>query len=140
MKRILLCLLIVGVVVVGDLLTKSFVVANGLPYTTNRGVAFSLLAGRLNLPIISTSVFLFVIFYWWYLVLKKEILPPEEFSFSLIIGGSLGNIVDRITRGGVIDFVRIYGISFNLADLAITLGLVIIFFTTLAGRQRVSVK
>lgn len=130
----------VGAVVVVDLATKALVVGIGWPYTINRGVAFSLLSGRLNLPLVSTLVFLFVLGDWIYLLLKKKMSFKEELGFALVIGGSLGNIVDRMTSGGVVDFVRFFGMSFNLADLAITLGLVAIFFSTLFGRRRVGVK
>jgi signal peptidase II len=64
--------------------------------------------------------------YIWYLLLKcKNAL--EFVGYSFIIGGAIGNLIDRIYRGAVFDFIYIhykqYGFSvFNLADSFITLG------------------
>ncbi len=50
-------------------------------------------------------------------------------ALSLVIGGALGNVIDRILIGAVIDFISIGPFpSFNLADSAVTVGMILIIF------------
>jgi signal peptidase II len=73
-------------------------------------------------------------------------LPPDQrlarFGLALILGGAIGNLIDRATAGFVIDFVDVYwrGIhfwAFNVADSAITVG-VVLMLLDLLGVGRVS--
>ena len=64
----------------------------------------------------------------------------QVLSYALVIGGGLSNLYDRIFRGAVIDFINM-GIGslrtgiFNVADMGITAGVLVIFFTSLGGKK-----
>jgi len=53
------------------------------------------------------------------------------FSFYLIIAGALSNLIDRLFFGAVLDYFKLYSSIFNLADLAILAGVLLIFFSKL---------
>ncbi len=103
-----------------------------LTYAENTGVAFSLFNDSKTLIImisILLTVFLFYLFYKDY-VLKEKSNLIKDFSFGLLFGGIFGNLADRILRGVVIDYVSLKFFSysfpvFNLADVAITLGVIL---------------
>ena len=94
--------------------------------TYNTGVAFSMFAsiGDLGLIAISAAVILFVLY------LAVRTAPGQVIArtgFALIIGGAIGNIVDRLLFGHVIDYVLFHTpvwsfAVFNLADALITVG------------------
>lgn len=67
--------------------------------------------------------------------------PLERVGLGLIVGGALGNIVDRLRQGAVTDFVDLYWQdwhwpAFNVADIAITLGALCILLAALPSRRR----
>lgn len=67
--------------------------------------------------------------------------PLERAGFALIVGGALGNIIDRLRQGAVTDFLDLYWRdwhwpTFNVADIAITLGAVCILAASLPSRRR----
>ncbi|MGB9893550.1 MAG: signal peptidase II, partial [Candidatus Saccharicenans sp.] len=75
--------------------------------------------------------------------------PPEMFltriSFALIISGAMGNIVDRIFRGYVIDFLDFYAGNFhwpffNLADSCITIGAIILIINLFRSQKKCSLS
>jgi signal peptidase II len=94
--------------------------------TYNTGVAFSMFAsvGDIGLLLIAAAVILFVL----YLALRTE--PANRIArigFALIIGGALGNIIDRAAYGHVVDYILFHTpvwsfAVFNLADAFITIG------------------
>ena len=96
-----------------------------LTYTNNQGAAFSILTGRRILLILVALVVIGVLIYY---VRKNKIEGKvNKIALSLVIGGSIGNLIDRILRGAVIDFidVKIFGYNFpifNLADTFIVIG------------------
>lgn len=96
-----------------------------LTYTNNKGAAFSILTGRRILLILVALVVIGVLIYY---VRKNKIEGKvNKIALSLVIGGSIGNLIDRILRGAVIDFidVKIFGYNFpifNLADTFIVIG------------------
>ena len=100
-----------------------------LIYTKNNGAAFSILTGKRLFLIIITLLIIGSLIYY---IIKNEISSKIEIlAFSLIIGGSLGNLIDRITRGYVVDFisVKIFGYHFpifNIADSLICIGVFIL--------------
>lgn len=141
-----LWLLIAVVVVVLDLWTKSLASA-ALPYGQpvsifpvldftllhNRGAAFSFLTaagGWQRWLFIGIAVAVSVLLVAWIYRLK----PGEGWmavALSLILGGALGNLYDRVTLGYVVDFIHVhwgmrYFPSFNLADSAITVGAIMV--------------
>lgn len=105
-------------------LGESIAVVDSLLYITshrNRGAAFGILQNQQWLFIAITIVVVLVILYY----LRKN---RQEFLFSLslslILGGALGNLIDRVRMGEVVDFVdvRFFPYIFNLADSAIVIG------------------
>ena len=67
--------------------------------------------------------------------------PLERAGFALVVGGALGNIVDRLRQGAVTDFLDLYWRdwhwpTFNVADVGITLGAVLILAASLPLRRR----
>ena len=101
----------------------------------NTGAAFSFLSeksyGILILSIVSVLFCIGVVIY----VIKKR--PKNKllmFSLSLMLAGALGNAIDRIARGFVIDFIETKFISFpvfNIADISITVGAVLLIIYVL---------
>ncbi len=94
----------------------------------NTGIAFGLFKDRgivfIIIPIIAIILLIFNIFYYRN---NKELSRTYLVGFSLILGGAIGNLIDRIAYGYVIDFLdfRIWPV-FNIADSAITIGATII--------------
>ena len=67
--------------------------------------------------------------------------PLERIGYGLVVGGALGNIIDRLRQGAVTDFLDLYWRdwhwpTFNVADIAITLGAVLILAASLPVRRR----
>jgi len=100
-----------------------------LEYAENTGIAFSIPVPYIaliifNVILMGAMIFLAVT----ELNLKK---PLSKIAVALILGGGLGNLIDRLVNGYVIDFVSIWKYpSFNLADCYITIGvlLIIVFY------------
>ncbi len=109
----------------------------------NTGAAFSFLAdagGWQRWFFAGLAVLVSGFIYAW---LRR--LPSEEkvtaFALTLILGGALGNLIDRLYLGYVIDFIDVYyrhyhWPAFNLADSAITVGATLLVITTLFGPRR----
>lgn len=100
-----------------------------LTYVQNKGAAFSILIGYRYILIIITFIFL----YYLYKCIKKQknfnIL--EIISYGLLLGGIIGNLIDRIIYGYVIDYFdfMIFNYNFpifNLADSFIVIGCIIL--------------
>ncbi len=99
-------------------------------YVENTGAAFGILAGRVWL----LSVLAMIVGLGFLFALRRE-LPFSgllRLGIGLVIGGGLGNLVDRLRLGFVIDYIAV-GIwpKFNVADSAITIGLILMAWTTL---------
>lgn len=105
-----------------------------LIYTENTGVAFGMLSNQ-RILIIGLSI---ALIFWLCLMVNKEIKEKkiqkvQIVAYGILFGGIIGNLVDRIVRGVVIDYVslKLFGYHFpifNLADLAITIGVILITF------------
>lgn len=104
-----------------------------IPYRTNTGIAFGVLQGNnLLLSIISVAVAALIIVYR-----EKVKEGIETAALALILGGTLSNLVDRIFRGAVIDYITIKGIpTFNLADAALTAGAALIITSFIIQKFR----
>jgi len=113
-----------------------------LYYIRNNGAAFSLLANSLALVLLIV-VAVGVITYLYLRMLNTGSLW-YKLIFGLIIGGALGNLIDRARHSGyVIDFIAFripqigfYFAIFNLADAAISIGVFLLFVTLLFGNLR----
>lgn len=67
--------------------------------------------------------------------------PFERAGFALVVGGAIGNIIDRLRQGAVTDFLDLYWRdwhwpTFNVADIAITLGAICVLAASLPSRRR----
>jgi signal peptidase II len=94
----------------------------------NNGAAFSILKDRQILLIIMTVIALFFIYKY---MNKEDMNKLEGFAFSMITGGILGNLFDRIVYNYVIDFLdfKIFGYDypiFNFADTFIVIGVILL--------------
>ncbi len=110
------------------LMGETFVLIPGwlqLHYITNDGMALSMLRGGRWLFVVLTIVY-FAIVIW--AVAKKYIYKkPELWCIAAITGGAVGNLIDRIATGQVVDMICIPWFStFNVADLFITFGAVVL--------------
>ena len=125
---------IAALAVAADQISKALVVRGGatalLPGivavhpTANTGMAFSMLSGRGLLLIILTAALVAALAGW--LILSRRPQPSGlRAGLWLIVGGGLGNLIDRVAFGHVIDFIELEFIHFavfNVADMAICIG------------------
>jgi len=109
----------------------------------NTGVAFGLFASAGHVPTtlllagLSLAAFLVVGVYFWKTPASQRLLL---FSLALVLGGAVGNLLDRLMSGAVTDFIDVYWRthhwpSFNVADSAITVGLVLMAIESLWPRR-----
>jgi signal peptidase II len=106
-----------------------------LTLVLNKGSAFGLFKeGRIFFIISSFLAIFFIIFYVWKHRIESVILSA---ALGLILGGAVGNLVDRIRFGYVVDFLdfRVWPV-FNIAYSAITVGVGILVFKIIFGRGK----
>jgi signal peptidase II len=100
-----------------------------LERTSNTGVAFGLASDvpPVVLALVASAIVLLL------LILGNRLRwPGSSLAIGLVLGGALGNLVDRILRGSVVDFIAVpYWPTFNLADAAITVGVVVLLVGSL---------
>ncbi|HET7577845.1 MAG TPA: signal peptidase II [Bacillales bacterium] len=103
----------------------------------NQGAAFGILQGKMWLfYIITVIVVVGVIFYLQKYGRRQPLLGV---ALSLVLAGAIGNFIDRIFRGEVVDFIYFRIINFpvfNVADSALTIGVILIFIHTLFDGQK----
>jgi len=112
-----------------------------LVLTCNRGMSFGLFnSGQgLSVPLFSiAAVGIVAILLFWLSRVHSDLLAS---AIGLIIGGAVGNVIDRLRFGGVIDFLYFhlgswYWPAFNLADSAICIGVVVMLFEGLLARRQ----
>jgi len=100
-----------------------------LDFVKNYGAAFNIFSGsRIFLSLISIFFSILLI----YLIFRKNTLNPFDlYSYSFILGGTIGNGIDRIYRGFVVDFINLNIINFpvfNIADISINIGFIILLY------------
>jgi signal peptidase II len=123
-------------------LNKTVNVIKNVFYLTdvhNEGAAFSIMYGLRYILIAISIAFLVLIIYYMY---KKK---KYNIEFALIIGGLLGNLIDRIVFGYVIDYIGViifkyYFPIFNIADALIVIGAIILLFRKDGDKNEVSSK
>lgn len=97
-----------------------------LRYYLNDGMAFSMLAGKQTLLIAMTSIMLVCVLA---LLLLRKMNPWERVSWMLILGGGVGNLIDRVLNGEVVDYINVLFMNFavfNFADICITTGVIML--------------
>ena len=102
-----------------------------LTLVKNTGASFSILSG--NVPLLIVISFIAFFFIVGYINKSKNMKKIESVSYCLVLSGLLGNLIDRMFRNGVIDFLdfKIFGYSypiFNIADIFIVCGIFILIF------------
>ena len=112
--------------------------------TYNTGAAFSLLAdagGWQRWLFTGIAIVISIVIVQW---IRK--LPADEtltaLSLSLILGGAIGNLIDRILLGHVIDYIQVWLGSypfpaFNIADAAISVGAALLILSSFTGSRKV---
>ena len=134
-------LIIVSIIVTLDQISKYFITLNydyflnknififSINFARNYGAAFNIFEGnRLflsSISIISSLILIYFIFF------KGRLNLIDRYGLSLILAGSLGNGIDRIIKGYVIDFINLKLFDFpifNIADIAINIGCIILIF------------
>ncbi|MDE2598860.1 MAG: lipoprotein signal peptidase [Rhodocyclaceae bacterium] len=113
-----------------------------LVHVLNHGAAFSFLADQGGWQRWFFTGLAFVISIWLIAMIRRhqdERLQP--LAFALILGGAIGNVIDRVRIGAVIDYLDFHAVgyhfpAFNLADSAITLGVILMLLQQLLeGRK-----
>ena len=109
-----------------------------LTYVKNRGIAFGMFQGKLDIISILTIVLIFGLGFYFFKN-RNKFSVIEKLGYSFILGGAIGNIIDRIYRGFVIDMIDFRGIwvfVFNLADVWINIGVILIIVDSLLDSKR----
>ena len=142
-------LLVLFIVILIDQATKYWALNSLIPYHSvpvmpmlswtlayNTGAAFSFLSGagdwhRWFFTGFSIAVCTLLFIWMWRSALKSKL---QAASLAMIIGGAFSNVIDRFIHGHVIDFILVYYKNyhwpvFNIADSAICVGAVMLFFT-----------
>ncbi|GAB4542334.1 MAG: signal peptidase II [Thermodesulfovibrionia bacterium] len=140
LKRLTLSIIITTIIIIFDYLTKRLVLAYIDPFEVipilpflrlvhvqNKGAAFGLFSNISNTTFIILSLIATVLVVSYLFHVKKRL---EVLSLSFILGGAIGNLIDRLTIGRVIDFIdlfvgRWHWPAFNVADSALTIGLML---------------
>ena len=109
-------------------INKNFILFR-LDLVKNYGAAFNIFSGnRIFLSLISIIFSILLI----YLILRKNTLNQFDlFAYSFILGGTIGNGIDRILKGFVIDFIKLNIINFpvfNIADISINVGFIFLLY------------
>ena len=96
-----------------------------LTYVRNTGAAFSLFSGYSPYLALLSLLIILVVVHFHYRVPEKSYFLQT--GMALILGGSLGNLMDRVYRSYVVDYVDVtFWPVFNFADVAINVGVLII--------------
>lgn len=110
-----------------------------LQYIHNEGAAWSILSGRVGLLLIVTVLVTIIIAYLLYKTPKEQKLL--RFSYALLIAGAVGNIIDRVRLGYVIDFFSFPNFPvFNIADCCVTVSIALVIIITLKDIKKESAK
>ena len=132
-------LIIASIIISLDQISKSIITLNyeyflnknilifSINYVRNYGAAFNILEGNRiflsSISIISSLILIYFIFF------KERLNSLNKYGLTFILAGSLGNGIDRIIKGFVIDFINLKLFNFpifNIADIAINIGCIIL--------------
>jgi signal peptidase II len=103
----------------------------------NEGISYSLFATQSQWALVLLSLVLCGLLIVW---LAKAARPLQAACFGLIIGGALGNALDRLMHGAVVDFLHFHWGNwswyiFNVADVAIVAGVALLLYDSLTDRD-----
>ena len=147
-KRLKLIFLLL-IIILGDQISKKIIVDNidilsnrsfiifKINYIENYGAAFNLFYGNtlfLSVVSIFSSIILtYLIFY------KRDIKEFDKVGPGLILAGTIGNGIDRIIKGFVVDFINLQFINFpvfNIADISINVGFFLLLISIFNVKKR----
>ena len=115
-------------------LNETISIVNGIfdiTYVHNYGAAFSILQNKQTFLIIFTTIAMIAITIYT-LKLQKSIPRAEVAAFALIVAGGLGNLINRIMYGYVVDFLNIHILPvFNIADISVCLGSALLVYSVI---------
>lgn len=124
-----------------DLYEKIPVVKDFFYFTShrNKGAAWGILQDQMGFFYVVTVVVVVGIIYYMEKQIKGNKLMAV--SFSLILGGAIGNFIDRIFHQEVVDFLDFYIFSydypiFNIADSALVVGVILVFIATFIDEKK----
>lgn len=150
--RVFLIVFIAGITIL-DWLTKTWALALDagpvsvvpgffdLTLGFNAGISFGLLAAEgiygytVLIALTGTIAAYFATLAW------RAGPPSQRYGFGAVVGGALGNLIDRVPDGVVTDFIDLHARAwhfptFNIADIAISAGVVLLLLSSFMGRQR----
>ena len=105
-------------------------------YCTNTGAAFSMMSGKTQLLAALSVIIMAVLLV--FLFRQMQITSSAAIALSILCGGGLGNFADRLLFDGVTDYIRLRFIRFpvfNLADICITLSVLVLMIELISGRM-----
>ena len=167
-KEKVLPFLLSAAIITLDQITKAFVVARWpvpgtfikdvfnndiliMYHVRNKAIAFSIgdsLPQALRFPLFVVVPIAVLVLLTWYYLTTKDFNRPQRWAIAGIIGGGVGNIIDRVFRGeGVVDFisVKFYGIfglerwpTFNVADASVVICCLILLVTMIIPAKEIS--
>ena len=94
-----------------------------LRFVLNPGMAFSLLSGKQLFLILATSAALLLVAYW--LLFRSRGKYLQQAALILVLGGGIGNLIDRVLNGEVVDYINVLFMRFavfNFADICVCVG------------------
>ena len=94
-----------------------------LRFVLNPGMAFSLLSGKQLFLIAATGAALFLVAYWLFFRSRGKKL--QRAALILVLGGGIGNLIDRVLNGEVVDYINLLFMRFavfNFADICVCVG------------------
>lgn len=148
MKKIIYVFLTASLVVALDQITKHLIIVYVKPTdgieifpflhivsVRNIGAAFGILKNIGSSFFIGISIFALILVIWL-LIRTKE----GHFGLSLILGGAIGNLIDRLRYGWVVDFIdfsigKFHWPAFNVADSALTIGVIVVLLSSKLHRK-----
>lgn len=92
-------------------------------FALNKGMAFSLLSGKQFFLVGFTSIMMLVVAYLLFFCSKGKTL--QQVAFVLILAGGIGNLIDRVMTGEVVDYINVLFMDFaifNFADICVCVG------------------
>ena len=128
-------LIVVTILIIIDQISK-FLISNyiqepigndfvGVQVVKNTGMAFGFNDG--NIKNIFLSIFVLGIVFGFIKNQSERLDNKTKFALSIIIAGGISNLIDRIFRGGVLDFIKIYKFPiFNISDIYVVLGWILL--------------
>ena len=140
-KKLYLLILCIFIIVI-DQFTKNIIFNNygkyvnkdfllfKIDFVKNYGAAFNLFSGSRIFLSITSVIFSIILIY---LILKKNNINFINYlSYSFILGGAIGNGIDRLVNGYVFDFINLNIINFpvfNIADISINIGFILMLYS-----------